>query len=202
MRHQVSIETRPKSNRRVDPPRSWWYCTCGAGDPTLVNPVDANAAADRHLEAVAMAGPPKIGLVGCSGLKVDRKRAPARELYMSPLFRKSLQHALARCGTVYIVSAKYHLVELDQVVENYDQRMAAGKVERLAWGERVARELLVRHAGELDRIVLYILAGQEYAAPIVKATLEWWPNPREHIVQPLDRLELGQRLRWLNENKL
>lgn len=183
--HEVSIETKPKTGRRRDPPRLWWYCTCGAGDPVLVTPAEANAAADRHLANVAMTGPFRVGLVSCAGQKVNAPSAPAAALYRSPMFRKSLRHALATCSKVYILSARHGLVELDQVVETYDQRMARTKTERAAWGAGVAQSLLDRHAGDRHRMVLYILAGHEYAAPIVRATETWWPNWRAHIVEPL-----------------
>lgn len=48
--HHVSIETKAKTGHKVDPPRSFWYCTCGAGSPgRLMSPEEAHREADNHL---------------------------------------------------------------------------------------------------------------------------------------------------------
>lgn len=55
MKHRLFIETKAKTGRKVDPPRSWWYCSCGAGDIDLTSPDDAHHAANIHLDGVAKA---------------------------------------------------------------------------------------------------------------------------------------------------
>lgn len=45
----ISVETMPKTGRRIDPPRSRWSCSCGAGNPKLVSPEAAHAEADAHV---------------------------------------------------------------------------------------------------------------------------------------------------------
>jgi hypothetical protein len=196
--HHVSVETLARTGRSPDPPRSLWHCSCGAGNPEITTPAAAHVEAERHLDAMTWSR--RIGLVSCSGQKLDR-RAPARELYTSPLFRKSLRHALGGCQTVYILSAKHGLLELDQELEPYDERLPSAKAERCAWGGRVAADLAARH---WDRdLVLYMLAGQEYAMPLIHATATWWPDGwRKHILQPLQGKEVGRRLQWLNAHVL
>jgi hypothetical protein len=79
--------------------------------------------------------PPYAGItyvVPCGGQKLDRP-APARDLYVGQMFRHTLENAerSARLDTeqlgvparVLILSGKYGLVELDQVLEPYEQRM-------------------------------------------------------------------------------
>lgn len=135
-----------------------------------------------------------IGLISCSAQKLDRP-APARELYCSPLFRKSLAYAERRCERVYVLSARHHLVELDTVHEPYEHRLG-GVAERERWGDAVACELVARHGGDLAAL---LLAGTEYVDPIRLGWL-WTPGARElYIVDPLAGLQVGQRLRWLNE---
>ncbi|MEU3452291.1 DUF6884 domain-containing protein [Micromonospora sp. NPDC006766] len=73
-------------------------------------------------------------VIPCGGAKLTR-RAPARDLYLGSLFRHTLDNAerCARLDTetldqparVLILSAKYGLVELDEVLEPYDLRMDA-----------------------------------------------------------------------------
>lgn len=143
-----------------------------------------------------------IGLVACSAQKLERP-APARELYCSPLFRKSLAYAERRCERVYVLSASHGLVELDTVVSPYDRRLG-GKKEREAWGRRVASTLIDRHGRDVEYLVL---AGRDYADPLVTGLRThdgfhedgWRGVARERIVQPLAGLQVGDRLRRLNE---
>lgn len=143
-----------------------------------------------------------IGLVGCSAQKLDLP-APARLLYCSPLFRKSLAYAERVCSRVYVVSATHGLVELDTVTKPYDRRLQ-GKAERVAWGRRVAHLLVDRHGRAVDYL---ILAGADYAQPLATGlrTIDgfhedgWRGVPKGRIHQPLIGLHVGQRLRRLNE---
>lgn len=141
-----------------------------------------------------------IGLVACSAQKLSRV-ARARELYCSPLFRATLAYAESRCNTVYALSALWGLVKLDAWVAPYNRRLG-GKKERLAWGVRVASQLIDRHGRDDDYLVL---AGTDYAEPLGAAMhrygghngTSWQGVPRERIHQPLAKLRVGERLRWL-----
>lgn len=147
-----------------------------------------------------------IGLVGCAAQKLDQP-APARELYTSRLFRAALAYAEARCARTYVLSALHGIVELDQVVEPYDQRLGSVH-ERSAWASRIVNCLIDRHG---DRVNFLLLAGLDYAAPI-DAELEppdgcrcdhTWLGvrvPRGRVLQPLVGMTIGQRLRFLSDD--
>lgn len=143
-----------------------------------------------------------IGLVGCGSQKLSRP-APARELYTSPLFRKSLEYAERWCRVVYIISAALGLVELEREVRPYERRMGR-KSEQDAWGARVASLLIARHGRDVDYLVL---AGADYARPLATALCThdgfreggWRGVPRDRVLQPLRGLSMGRRLRRLNE---
>ena len=61
-----------------------------------------------------------IVLISCVKKKASQPR-PARELYISDLFRKSLKYAQSLSpDAIYILSAKYGLLSLDTVIEPYD----------------------------------------------------------------------------------
>jgi hypothetical protein len=133
--------------------------------------------------------PQPIGLVACSRSKLDRA-APARELYISPLFR------LARCyaeryyghGHWFILSALHGLVDPETRVEPYDlclQQLSSA--ERSVWGRRVARDLRDRFGA--TTIVLHLHAGAAYRDSIVGAV--------PHTVEaPLIGLRIGEQLAW------
>jgi hypothetical protein len=139
-----------------------------------------------------------IGLLSCSAQKLDRA-APARELYCSPLFRKSLAYAERRCKRVYVLSALHHLVELDQVLEPYERRLDSTKREREIWGT-ITASALEPHARRAGHDLL-ILAGADYVRPLLRVVAPWWRDGswRKHIHLPLAGMQVGERLRWLND---
>lgn len=143
-----------------------------------------------------------IGLISCSAQKIGR-RAPARELYCSRLFRLSLAYAEPRCSTTYVLSGALGLVGLDDVTAPYDRRLG-GKAERESWARRVACTLIDRHGREVDYLVL---AGADYADPLATALRTydgcredgWHGVASDRILRPLAGLQIGQRLRWLGQ---
>src|SRR5512133_3761902 len=95
---------------------------------------------------VRLAGPsPSVILLGC----VKRKRAtrpPARDLYISPLWRARRRYADASGLPWLILSAQHGLVDPDEVLEPYDlaltQLPAAARRE---WGMDVVAKLIDRY---------------------------------------------------------
>ena len=75
-------------------------------------------------------------------------RAPARDLYVSPLFRLNLKYAqILRPDAIFIVSALYGLLDLDTVVEPYNltlNTMSSHDVQD--WAKRVLKQLRERAA--------------------------------------------------------
>ncbi len=143
-----------------------------------------------------------IGLISCSARKLGTP-APARDLYCSSLFQRSLTYAECRCSVVYVLSARHGLVDLDTVLKPYDERLGS-KQDREAWGRRVADNLIDRHG----RGVAYlILAGANYAGPLATALRThdghhedgWRGVAKEMIHTPLTGMKIGERLRWLSQ---
>jgi hypothetical protein len=139
-----------------------------------------------------MTQPVSIGLVGCSGSKL-KEPAPVRQLYTSQLFRSALALAERRHDVVYVISAKHELVAIDQVVAPYDLTMAdVAKEWRAVWGVRVWGSIQSRHPRADHHIFIY--AGKDYARPIRRAAFH-----RATFYEPLARMQVGQRLKWLRE---
>jgi len=83
----------------------------------------------------------RIALVSCAKKK-RQERAPARDLYLSELFRRYRAYAIANADRWYILSAKHGLLNPDQVIAPYDctlNAMSAG--DRRDWATRVRRQL-------------------------------------------------------------
>lgn len=70
-----------------------------------------------------------VGLLGRASQKL-RCPAPARELYVSPLFKKASVYAEQTCDRWYVLSAKHGLVHPDVVLELYDMRLGSIPADR------------------------------------------------------------------------
>lgn len=136
----------------------------------------------------------RVALVGCGSAK-RRGRHPARQLYTGGLFRGASAHAFETADAVFIVSAKYGLLEPDQVVEHYNVRLPRARDERRCWGTRVESALRLQHVGIPLRVAIY--AGSAYADAIAEAS---WRN-NWIIEQPLRGLGVGKRLQWLADRR-
>lgn len=131
-----------------------------------------------------------VGLVGCASQKLQRP-APARELYVSQLFRKASAYAEATCDRWYILSAKHGLVHPDTILEPYDVRL--GTNHRTTppihqWADTVRGQLDTELAGLKD-VTLVALAGEQYRTALLHST---WPYE-----VPMKGLGIGQQLGWL-----
>ncbi|MGQ9552250.1 MAG: DUF6884 domain-containing protein [Candidatus Bathycorpusculaceae bacterium] len=131
-----------------------------------------------------------IVLISCVSKKLSHK-TKARDLYVSPLFRMNLQYAQQFSPKrVFILSAKYGLVQLDEEIEPYDttlNRMSAQ--ERKSWASRVVSQLQEHCNLEKDHFV--ILAGQKYRQYLL-------PYLKSYEV-PMADLPIGKQLQFLKE---
>lgn len=133
-----------------------------------------------------------IALVSC----VKRKRkeqSPARDLYVSPLFRALRRHAETHADAWFILSAEHGLVNPDTPIEPYEKTLnGMAQRDRLAWAVMVQQQLLDKLPAGAK---IMILAGERYRehlAPFLKQN-------RWEIDIPLEKLRMGQQLRRLNE---
>lgn len=63
-----------------------------------------------------------IALIGC--VKSKKKNiCKAKDMYISPLFRKSLNYASKTCSNIYILSAKYGLLRMDDIISPYNETL-------------------------------------------------------------------------------
>ena len=110
----------------------------------------------------------RVILLGCVKQKRER-RAPAKDLYVSALWRGRRAYAEASGQAWLILSAKHGLLDPDQTVAPYDvalARLDAGGRRR--WGERVVRALLGRY-GSLSGMTFEVHAGSAYRLSITHA---------------------------------
>lgn len=136
----------------------------------------------------------KVVLISCVSKKLPH-RARAEDLYVSPLFRLNLEYARKlRSDAIYILSAKYGLLDLDTLVEPYDVTLNAMNASQAKeWAQGVVRQLGSEADLTSDHFVL--LAGEKYRKHLT-------PHLASYEV-PLEGLTIGRQLqklrRWLDE---
>ena len=117
--------------------------------------------------------------------------AAAGELYTSQLFRSLRAYAVSHADRWYILSAEHGLLAPDRVIPPYERTLnTMSKSERIAWAERVQRQLMEVLPPAADVIVL---AGARYREGLV-------PFLRKRgftVAVPLGGLSIGRQLQWL-----
>jgi len=132
-----------------------------------------------------------IYLISCSNEKADGP-APASELYDSPLFKKSLEFARKKTSddNIKILSAKYGLVDLDQVIETYDLTLKEMNAEaREQWADLVYTGLSECFNVDKDRFIF--LAGNAYT--------EFLLPKFKYNTDLLEGKRIGERMAYLDK---
>lgn len=108
-------------------------------------------------------------------------------MYVSPLFRMSLEYArtLAKDEDIFILSAKYGLIRLSTRIEPYEQTLnRMTERQRKSWAVKVIKQAQDEGIAKGDGIT--VLAGANYA--------KWLKRHYANIYDPMDGLPLGKRL--------
>lgn len=136
----------------------------------------------------------RITLIACCSEKHAVVRSPARLVYASDLFKKSLAWAERFGGTPYVLSAKHGLIGLDEEIAPYDMTLRdLNKAGRIKWAQKTfhALQKAIQPGDEV-----FVLAGRLY---------------REHLIEPLTSfgcvvsvpmqgLGIGQQKKWLRQS--
>lgn len=135
----------------------------------------------------------RIGLVACGKKKRDYA-TPAREHYISTLFCKASTYAAETYDYWHILSAKYHLLDLGQLIAPYDLILKSlGVVQRKAWALDVCSQLRERYPpNPAMKTEFYFHAGATYREFLADCLYS-----NGYAVQaPLAGLSIGQQLHW------
>jgi len=129
-----------------------------------------------------------IVLISCVSKKLAYK-AQAKELYISPLFKLNLQYAQRLAPSkIFILSAKYGLVNLDDEIESYNvtlNNMPAK--ERKIWAKKVLVQLSRYCNLRQDHFIF--LAGEKYRQYLL-------PQLTSYEI-PMQGLPIGKQLQYL-----
>ncbi len=135
----------------------------------------------------------RIGLVACGKTKRDRA-APARELYTSTLFHKASAYAAETYDRWYILSAKHHLLEPEQLIAPYDLSLKGLRIDqRMAWALEVCDQLRKRYPpNQAVRPEFYLHAGADYREFLADCL-----RSNGYVAHaPLTGLSIGPQLHW------
>ena len=137
----------------------------------------------------------KIGLVGCVAKK-RKSPALAKNLYISPLFLKRREYVERYYDSWYILSAKYHMISPEELLEPYDETLKQKSAsERRNWSKQVFSQISTRYPNPRTQI-FYFHAGadyQKYLNQILEARGYQYKTP-------LKGLRIGEQLAWYGEN--
>ena len=131
-----------------------------------------------------------LHLVSCVSAKRPTP-APAKDLYISPLFLKARAYVERAGGPWFILSAKYGLVHPNEVVAPYDVTLNAMPVaDRRNWARRVLTQLEPHLTNSTS---ITFLAGHRYR--------EFLEQPLRQkglaVSVPMQGLKIGEQLSWL-----
>jgi len=133
----------------------------------------------------------KYVLIACCSRKLTQK-AFACDIYISDLFKKSMAYAKSLNPTnIFILSAKYGLLELKDEVKPYDETLkekTAGEIK--IWAIDVLEKLSKKTNFEEDTFIF--LAGNNYRKYLL-------PKIKNYLI-PLKGLGIGKQKKWLMDN--
>ena len=132
-----------------------------------------------------------VYLISCSSEKLNKKSL-ACELYDSALFKKSLKYSRKKVKDDYIkiLSAKYHLVDLDQMIEPYDLTLKTMPAEaRQQWADKVYEMLNEKFSINNDQFIF--MAGNSYTEYLIPKF--------KYSKDLLKGKKIGERLEYLDK---
>lgn len=133
-----------------------------------------------------------VYLISCSKTKADGTRI-AKEMYISALFKKSIEFAESQGGEVAILSAKYGVILPDDIIDTYNITLNdMDKEQKIAWAMLVYNSLVNRFGINKDYC---FLAGKSYYQELVKIMK---PEGIRYSIM-MESMGIGQRLKFLNE---
>lgn len=150
------------------------------------------AAAEWNPEAAtSMSASSDLLLVTCVKTKASTPQ-PAKDLYVSPTFRKSRAYAEASGRPWFILSAEHGLVQPDEWLAPYERYLPdTPPAYRRVWGAWVIARLALL-TGPLWGRTVEIHASNEYVEAL-RSSLE---AEGARVVEPLQGLTQGQRSQW------
>lgn len=132
-----------------------------------------------------------IIFISCSKTKCSKKTV-AENMYTSTLFKYSLEYAKSLKPThIYILSAKYGVLELDRQIEPYNKTLNTMNDKQVKlWSYKCYKQLKELNTNFNDEVIF--LTGEQYH----KYLKQIFKNKKF----PLEKMALGKRIQYLKQN--
>ena len=132
-----------------------------------------------------------IVFLSCVKLKRDSPCA-ACDMYTSDLFQKSLAYAMQlKPRKVYILSAKYGLLELDDQIEPYNQTLnEMSEEKKKAWAYKVCKQCEAKGISYAEEAIF--LCGNNYRKYLMRKFV--------NACAPLKNMGIGKQLAYYKNN--
>ena len=132
-----------------------------------------------------------IVFLSCVKSKRDSPCA-ARDMYTSDLFQKSLAYAMQlKPRKVYILSAKYGLLELDDQIEPYNQTLnEMSEEKKKAWAYKVCKQCESKGISYSEEAIF--LCGNNYRKYLMRKF--------KNAHAPLENMGIGKQLSYYKNN--
>ena len=115
----------------------------------------------------------------------------AKHLYTSDFFRKSFGYCSSKDDKVYLLSAKYGLLELEEEIENYEMTLNDfSKIQKIEWSVMVYDQLENKIDDSDD---LYFYVGNNYREHLL-------PMLSNNCFIPLEGKGIGEQLQYFKNN--
>ena len=136
----------------------------------------------------------RIILISCVSKKREHK-PKAKYLYQSTLFKYALKYSQKLTpDKIYILSALYGLVELDEEINPYNKTLnKMKKIEKQEWSNKVLNQLKQKNI-DLINDEFIILAGKNYR--------EYLVDEIKNYKIPMEGLGIGEQLSFLKRNTI
>lgn len=130
----------------------------------------------------------RIAFISCVKTKKNHK-CKAGDLYISDLFKKSKEYCLKKYDKVYILSAKYGLLDLNEEIEPYELTLNNMSIsEQKKWAYKVYKQIESKIGLEYE---FYFFCGKNYRKYLL---------PKLKGKELLKNLSFGNQLKFYKQN--
>lgn len=118
----------------------------------------------------------------------QNKRCAAKDMYASDLFKKSLEYARQlHPRMIYILSAKYGLLELEDVIDPYELTLnTMTQNQQRVWAYKVIKQCQQKNIDFAERAIF--LCGNNYRKYVMKQF--------QRAEAPLKNMGIGKQLQY------
>jgi hypothetical protein len=136
----------------------------------------------------------KVAIITCGSDK-QYKKCPAKEMYIGSLFVASRKYVESVYGNNYcILSAKYHLLHPDDIIEPYDMFLGKFKKEEKQEWWRITSNMLLEEFSENTEYEFY--AGKDY----IEGILPVLDKAGRKYNCYLNDLGMGYKIQWFQHH--